>query len=442
MNRKTNHRRSWVAGESGAVLVLVALLLVVILGITALAIDIGHLLVVKNQLQNAADAGALAGCRVLYTMTTGSTLVVNPGADGVALAATAMNNSDNSAVEVPVVERGHWSFTTGTFTPNSSLNPGIAPYLAGGGSFAAYDTDTNYINAVRVMSGRSAASSFFAGIFGYSSFALTAESVAWKGFARSAGPQQPFGICIEQVLDAGGNFTCLKGTMTSSNGIETAAWSNLTQPSSEGGMTPSNASSIRDLVCNPTEIADHTVTAGELMSTNNGQITSVFNPFYNCWKGTALDLNGDGNPDGMPVKPWNMTVPLIQCGDGLTAASIKPPGPENMVVGAINVDVFWVTPNGAEQFDKDLPVTYNDPTYSCSCAANDTVCHEGCWLNFLNKFNVKDSSGNPLTLTTARALYQSHMIYFKPSCIPATIGPSTPGTGTPGPPADFPRLVQ
>lgn len=51
--------------EKGITIVYVALLIVVLLGITAFAIDIGYQRVTRNQLQNAADAGALAGARQL-----------------------------------------------------------------------------------------------------------------------------------------------------------------------------------------------------------------------------------------------------------------------------------------------------------------------------------------------------------------------------------------
>ncbi|MEZ4483953.1 MAG: pilus assembly protein TadG-related protein [Syntrophotaleaceae bacterium] len=52
-------------GEKGAVLVLVAFLLILLLGIAAFALDFGYRHVVKNELQNAADAAALAGAREL-----------------------------------------------------------------------------------------------------------------------------------------------------------------------------------------------------------------------------------------------------------------------------------------------------------------------------------------------------------------------------------------
>ncbi len=53
--------------ESGQVLVLFALLLTVIFGFTALAVDVGGMVVTKSQVQNAADAAALAGAQDLLT---------------------------------------------------------------------------------------------------------------------------------------------------------------------------------------------------------------------------------------------------------------------------------------------------------------------------------------------------------------------------------------
>jgi len=57
--------------EEGQVLVLTALMLVVLLGFMALAIDVGRLLLVKRQLQTIADAAAIAAA--LETGTCGST---------------------------------------------------------------------------------------------------------------------------------------------------------------------------------------------------------------------------------------------------------------------------------------------------------------------------------------------------------------------------------
>ena len=68
------------ANSQGSVLVLVSLLLVVFLGISALAIDVGYLTTTKNELQNVADAAALAatGELGLIYMSLGAT-TMSPG---------------------------------------------------------------------------------------------------------------------------------------------------------------------------------------------------------------------------------------------------------------------------------------------------------------------------------------------------------------------------
>jgi len=54
--------------EQGAVLGLVALMLVILLGTIGLVVDLGYAFTVRNQLQNVADASALAGARLLGSM--------------------------------------------------------------------------------------------------------------------------------------------------------------------------------------------------------------------------------------------------------------------------------------------------------------------------------------------------------------------------------------
>jgi Flp pilus assembly protein TadG len=110
--------------ERGVTLIFVALILIVLLGIAALALDIGHLFVTKNELQNAADAGALAGARNLYN---DDGTAVNSGCNAIAAQAAQENLSEKEAVEVTInmnigdVQRGHWIFATREFKENPSL---------------------------------------------------------------------------------------------------------------------------------------------------------------------------------------------------------------------------------------------------------------------------------------------------------------------------------
>ena len=65
--------RSVTGNESGVAAITVAFFLVVLLGFAALAIDIGNVLVVRNELQNAADAAALSGAVYFwYNNTSGN----------------------------------------------------------------------------------------------------------------------------------------------------------------------------------------------------------------------------------------------------------------------------------------------------------------------------------------------------------------------------------
>ncbi|KNZ41637.1 TadE/TadG family type IV pilus assembly protein [Acetobacterium bakii] len=79
--------------ESGTIVIIVALAMVVILGFAALVIDVGRVSVEKSQLQNAIDAACLAGAQDLP-----DTLA----AKATAYEYIALNGYQNSDVSVPV----------------------------------------------------------------------------------------------------------------------------------------------------------------------------------------------------------------------------------------------------------------------------------------------------------------------------------------------------
>ena len=437
-----------------------ALMFVFIVGMAALAIDVGHLMVVRNELRNAADAGALAGARMLYTTNAAGATVINTYANIVASETTTANVSDASAVEVLTVERGHWCFnncppngTDGVFTPNSSTALSLNAFA--GLSYAALDSDTAYVNAVRVVAGRGPAipaASFFAGIFGFTGFSLNAESVAWLGFAGdNLHVDYPIGICWESILDAGGNFTCSRGRMINSSGSgyssQTGGWTNLEQPDTCGGAA--NASEVMQLVndgCSG-NLSGYTLHSGYPLTTQGGQMQSAYAPLFSCWKNNVgLDSDGDGIPD----RPWSMTLPLIKCNG-------NNPGPCNMLVGAINVEVLWITNQNDPHFNK-VPSNYSDPETSvqytcpatCTPTAGQTVCaslateagRQLCWANFLSTYNVVDDSGNPFSVADAASGYLQKNIFFKPSCTIATVDSSGGGEVASNVVPKIPKLVK
>ena len=106
--------------QKGAVTVLVALTLPVLLGVGALAVDLAYLHVVRNELQNDADAAAMAGARKLYTK--GASALDWAGAATTAKDAIVLNRAANHALADGDVLTGYWDTTQATPGLQTSLN--------------------------------------------------------------------------------------------------------------------------------------------------------------------------------------------------------------------------------------------------------------------------------------------------------------------------------
>jgi Flp pilus assembly protein TadG len=120
--------RNFVQETHGVTLVWSAILIVMLLGFCGLAIDVGHYVLVKNELQRAADAGALAGVRALFpaNMTTAPKPFTPDCATAVdvALKAAHWNQTDRATtVVVGQPQTGHWDPVNRTFAAGCSSDP-------------------------------------------------------------------------------------------------------------------------------------------------------------------------------------------------------------------------------------------------------------------------------------------------------------------------------
>lgn len=377
----SNQRR-----QQGLSTVFFAIALFMIVAFTALAVDGGNLFVARNELQNAADAGALAGARVLYTDDGSS---VNVGANDVARQTAVANNSQGTAVEVISVQRGHWSFATRTFTANPSLEP-VDLFSA---TTEELDLNLNFINAVEVVTARVATpvQAFFGTVLGFNSYLMRSRAVAYIGFASSLRPEdadQPIGLCRQALMNPDGSYDCSVGTMIPAT-TDTGGWTNFEQ--NVDGAASSNE--IRDLVCgegNPMELF-----YGEPMQTTNGQVQSAFQAFWECWV-EQTDRQ----------RLWNMTLPVLDCPDGSV-------GPTNDLVGAVNVNVVWVVNQNPEVYD-DAPTQMELPPDNSDGVSPGTWTNSGTdgqvrWNDFVTDFNLQDSDGSLADM-------RQKTIYFLPDC--------------------------
>lgn len=62
---RLSNKYKFLSDQRGASAVLIAIMLVMLIGFAALAVDIGYLYATRNELQNVADAAALAATRKL-----------------------------------------------------------------------------------------------------------------------------------------------------------------------------------------------------------------------------------------------------------------------------------------------------------------------------------------------------------------------------------------
>jgi Flp pilus assembly protein TadG len=379
-----------IKNRRGTVAIIIATSTVAFVGLAALAIDLGHLFVVRNELQNAADAGALAGARFLYD---NNGTAVNATANSVAYNAAIANRSETAPVEVRWsggndgdIQRGHWCFATRTFTPNGSL----LPVNLWDTSTEELDANPNFINAIRVRTRREdkPAASFLAGIFGIKNFVLSTDAIAYIGFAGTLAPlevDQPIAICSQSIL-FDGKYSCTVGRMINSGKLvaahETAGWTDYNQVNPCHGGT--NASDVRSLVCgegNPEPIILRSPVA-----TNGGEIASAFKKFSDCWASKTGK-----------TKPWKLTLLVIDCPDNNV-------GPCERVAGVVTLDIVWITGVGEDPKYDEAPVQMG----KWSSPDPDGKVR---WTSFVKNFGLKNLDNTP-------APYEKKSIYFLPDCNP------------------------
>jgi hypothetical protein len=181
--------------QHGNVLVLIALMLPVLLAFVALAIDVGRIYVVKNELQNAADAAALRGAAVLPKPDA-----AYPGANyahpnwvyaqAQGASAIALNQAANRSLSDGLVEVGYWNVKQ---TPEGMQATSITPTL--------FDKPAVRVT-IKLGGGDNggALNLFFAPIFGQSYQEVSATSLALIAAPAQVSPGALFPTAMASCL--------------------------------------------------------------------------------------------------------------------------------------------------------------------------------------------------------------------------------------------------
>lgn len=284
------------SSERGAVAVMVAVALPVLLGFAALTIDIGQALVARNELQDVADAGALAGARRLGTIYQGLTPAQQVSYT-LASPAPVISDVQNVAsqnygagraitVNVGDISIGQWDATNKTLTVTAA-NPDAVRVTA------RLDGTTN-----------GPVSTFLANIMGISSVDVRATATAALTGTSTTNPgdlQTPFGLSSFRFQTP---FCNAPVRFYPTNDPQACGgWHTFT-------TTPPNANTLRNqidgMIPNPPTFTSPGTQAGVTnLDFVGGNIANALNNLYNLYMAKRDPSTGF----------WDALVPVYQSSD-------------------------------------------------------------------------------------------------------------------------------
>ncbi len=259
--------RNFVQGTHGSVIVLVAILLPVLLGFCGLAIDVGHYKVVKNELQNAADAGALAGVRALFPADLST--VTNPVTPDCSTAVTVgtrvahSNKTDNSSTVVADIQTGRWDLVNRQFVAGCSSD------------------DADFTNAVQVTTQRQDIPLFLMQVLGVVPKTIQTSSVAVITWAGGLKKGKGFPVAIaEKYAKLGNDIVIYFNDDTS----DTGCWY------MPGASASDCTTSVQQVINDPIDNPMPAVSSGQPIYLSNGVLGSGQNTIGQNYIGQTVWL--------------------------------------------------------------------------------------------------------------------------------------------------------
>jgi hypothetical protein len=179
----------FMGGAEGSMAVVIAIGMVALLGMASLAVDLGHLYTVRNEMQNTTDAASLAAARALIKedMSAGNrdTYRDAPGAVNAAMSVIQQASGLQGLDPVDIGARNDVDITFGTWNEH-----GTGAKWTNIGDSAAVAPSSS-ANAVQVTLRRAAGTAygpvtnFFAGVIGQATSEVSATSRAYMGYTYS-----------------------------------------------------------------------------------------------------------------------------------------------------------------------------------------------------------------------------------------------------------------
>lgn len=313
--RGRNPSRGRKNAESGAVAILVGLLLVALVGIASYVVDIGHFRVVRGELQNAADSAATAGAKSL------------PNEDDVRDKAHEFglqHKANQTYVEIPAedIQIGVWHFEEPVdeaweFPPDGTRPPNAVRARAASESGQGTEVFTWF---ARVLPG------------GPESADIGAEAIAVTG-----GPGCAFGfpIAIPEcfIRDSNGDLLCEDQDLEfSPDGDDVAGWTLLSDEHPNSNGIRALIEAYQDQECGLACSVD----TGDEIELQNGVASSAVQ--------TLVDiLYPDGAEVPTPIDVW---MPVIESDPGCAIKFNQ----SHTVVGMARIRILDANATGNPKF--------------------------------------------------------------------------------------------
>jgi hypothetical protein len=302
--------------QNGVALVLVAVMIVMLLGFVALAIDVGYYMVARNELQNIADGAALAACGELGAIYQSISpqyqdSYVCAGDDLAGIIAKAVDVGQNNragglegiVIRPEDVIIGRWDGDTYSFTQTFS-QPDAVQVVA--------RRDGNENNPI---------TTFFAGLLGINTLDVSASAIAaltGPAFVEEGELETPFGLSENVFPNDCTDLIAFSPTTDSC-----AGWHNFFDPINANAMRNKLLGFIQgdtevhggglwsgpqwlqtNFGISPNPEETPLTSAGDEFEFQGGTISSLFN-------GSYLDADYDGNTGTVLGNPTNRPAPII-----------------------------------------------------------------------------------------------------------------------------------
>ena len=329
--------------QRGVVFILVAIALLVLLAFAALALDVGNVLVVRNELQDIADGAALAGARTLgrlyecdgdivacprkmpypaqltYVADVGTIVNSIQGVASVNIAG-GMTGITINAGDIVI---GNWDTTTKTVDPITVTSP----------------------DAVRVTTRRDASangpiSTFFARILGINTVNVSATATAALTGESTAGPGGlPLPVAINKSWVADPTHCNNNLTFHPSSAGTCSAWHAYTD-TDPYSPNASDMRSMIDAIAALTFSSPKTIAGQTQYDFTNGTLASLFthDNIQNLFN--VMRVKNDGILDmDTSDATWTTSVPVFDD----TLAGCHPNGPLT-IAGFATIKITGVDP--------------------------------------------------------------------------------------------------